>query len=210
METRALKVLAIVTAAYIACQMMSDIASLRIIILAGLSMDAGTLVYPFTFTLRDLLHKAGGVVLARTVIITAAMINLLMAAMFWLVAYLPADAAVGPQTGFVATLSPVWRIVVASIVAEVCAELVDTEMYRRWVQKFGEVRQWLRVLASNSVAVPLDTAIFCLLAFGGVLPGSVVAAIIVSNIVVKMAVTLLSLPGIYLVPTQPTLGQRAS
>ena len=51
---RAFRTLVIVTAAYIAAQMLSDIASLRIVKFAGLSMDAGTLIYPFTFTLRDL------------------------------------------------------------------------------------------------------------------------------------------------------------
>ena len=32
---------------------------------AGFSMDAGTLVYPFTFTLRDLVHKTVGAKAAR-------------------------------------------------------------------------------------------------------------------------------------------------
>lgn len=191
--------LVVVVAAYIAAQMMSDVASLRIVVVAGLSMDAGTLIYPFTFTLRDLLHKAGGVALARTVILAAATINLFMAVLFWLVAALPADMSVGPQAEFAAALAPVWRIVLASIMAEVVAELVDTEVYRAWVQRFGTRRQWMRVLVSNGVAVPLDTVIFCLLAFYGALPAGVVAAIIVSNIAVKMAVTVASVPGIYLV-----------
>ena len=47
----------IVSAAYIAFQMMADVASLRIVMVAGFSIDAGTFVYPFTFTLRDLVHK---------------------------------------------------------------------------------------------------------------------------------------------------------
>lgn len=42
------------SAAYVAFQMMADIASLRIVMIAGFSIDAGTFVYPFTFTLRDM------------------------------------------------------------------------------------------------------------------------------------------------------------
>jgi len=199
METRAIRALAIVTAAYIACQMMSDIASLRIIVVAGLSMDAGTLVYPFTFTLRDLLHKAGGVAVARTVILLAALINVAMALLFQVVAALPADLTVGPQTAFATVLAPVWRIVFASIAAEVLSELVDTEMYRLWVTRLGSRHQWARVVGSNAVSVPLDSVLFCVLAFWGTMPVSVVAAIIISNIIIKGLVTIVSIPGIYLV-----------
>ena len=74
----------IVSAAYIGFQMMADIASLRIVMVAGFSIDAGTFVYPFTFTLRDLVHKTSGIRAARALIITAAVLNLVMAGIFWL------------------------------------------------------------------------------------------------------------------------------
>ena len=120
----------IVSAAYIAAQMLADIASLRIVLLAGMSIDAGTFIYPLTFTLRDLVHKTAGIKAARALIITAAVINIIMAGFFWFVSKLPADPQVGPQLEFAAVLSPVWRIVFASIVAEVLSELIDTEAYR--------------------------------------------------------------------------------
>ncbi|MFN2234421.1 MAG: VUT family protein, partial [Anaerolineales bacterium] len=68
----------IVSGAYIAFQMMADIASLRIVLIGGFSIDAGTFVYPFTFTLRDLVHKTAGIKAARALIITAAVLNLIM------------------------------------------------------------------------------------------------------------------------------------
>ena len=45
----------LVVAAYIAAQMLSDIMSLKIAYVAAFSVDAGTFIYPFTFTLRDLM-----------------------------------------------------------------------------------------------------------------------------------------------------------
>lgn len=189
----------IVISAYIAAQMMADVASLKIVLVAGMSMDAGTLVYPLTFTLRDLVHKTIGIKAARLLIITAAVINLFMAGLFWLVAQLPGDPAVGPQLEFGRVLSPAWRIVMASIVAEVLAELVDTEAYRFWVERVTRRYQWARVLVSNAVSVPLDSLVFCWLAFGATLPAPVVWEIVLSNIIVKGVTTLISLPGIYLV-----------
>jgi uncharacterized integral membrane protein (TIGR00697 family) len=115
------------------------------------------------------------------------------------VARLPADPQVGPQQEFAQVLSPVWRIVFASIVAEVLSELVDTEAYRFWVEKITHRYQWARVLVSNSVSVPLDSLVFAWLAFGGVLPTAVVWSIVLSNIIVKGITTIISIPGIYLV-----------
>lgn len=69
----------VVVAAYIGAQMLADIASLKIGMVAGWAVDMGTFVYPITFTLRDVVHKTLGKRLTRTLIITAGVINLFMA-----------------------------------------------------------------------------------------------------------------------------------
>lgn len=197
-------VVVVLAAAYVAAQIMADVASLRIVEIAGLTVDGGTLIYPFTFTLRDLVHKAAGVRAARALIFAAAGINLVMAGLFKLVAVLPAAVDVGPQDEFGLVLSPVIRIVLASIVAEVVSELIDTEVYRAWVSRFAERMQWGRVLASNAVSVPIDSVIFATIAFAGQIPAAAVVAIIWSNIAVKGLVTVVSIPWIYLVkPERP-------
>jgi hypothetical protein len=200
MRSRLAVLIALLASAYVAAQLLADVSSLKITEVAGLSMDAGTLVYPFTFTLRDLIHKVAGKQVARAMIAAAAVINLFMAVLFWVVGRLPAVPGVGPQTDlFGAVLSPVWRIVFASIVAEVVSELIDTETYSAWVRRFGHRLQWGRVLASNSVAIPVDSALFVLIAFAGVASTGDVWEIFVTNVVVKGVVTLFSIPWIYLV-----------
>lgn len=189
----------IVASAYIAAQIVSDITSLKIIALWGFSLDAGTLIYPLTFTLRDLVHKVGGRKGAFTVILAAAGINLLMAALFWLVAKIPYDVNAGSQPDWNSVLSPVWRIVIASIIAEVASEVLDTEIYHLWVTRVTKRYQWARVLLSNTASVPVDSLIFCWLAFGGVLPTAVVWSIFWSNVIIKCAFTLVGMPLIYLV-----------
>jgi uncharacterized integral membrane protein (TIGR00697 family) len=190
----------LVIAAYIAAQMLSDVLSLKIASVAGLSVDVGTVIYPFTFTLRDLVHKSLGRAAARTVIVSAAVINLAMAGLFALAVWLPPDPTWPLQQEFAAVLMPVWRIVAASILAEIASEFADTEIYHLWITRVTRRFQWARVLISNTISVPLDSLIFCWGAFGGLLPGPTVWSIFWANILVKGAVTLFSLPGIYLVP----------
>ncbi len=197
----------LVVSAYIAAQILSDIGSLKIALFAGFSIDGGTFIYPVTFTLRDMVHKLLGRRAARTLVITAGVINLLMAAYFLFVAALPADpawlenfAAQGVHADpFALVLSPTWRIVIASIAAEMVSELLDTEIYHLWVTRITRRYQWARVLVSNSISVPVDSLVFCWGAFGGVLPVAVVWSIFWINVITKGLTTLVSLPGIYLV-----------
>ena len=189
----------ILVASYIALQIFSDVGSLRIVMLGGMSIDAGTFIYPLTFTLRDMVHKTMGKRGAQLMIVTAAGFNLLMALYFWMVSILPPDMSVGAQAEFGQVLAPLWRLVFASIVAEVIAELTDTEVYSMWKERVTTRHQWSRVLVSNAVSIPLDSLIFCWIAFGGLFEASVVWSIFFSNTIIKFATTLVSLPAIYLV-----------
>ncbi len=203
---RALTWLLVAASAYVACSLMANVMSVRILRLgpdwASFSIDAGTLTYPLTFTLRDLVHKIGGRWAARIVILSGAAFNVLLALGLWAAAELPADVAVTSpaQEWFGPVLTPVTRIVAASVIAQVLAELADTEVYHRFVLRFGHRVQWGRVLTSNAVAIPLDSILFVAIAFGGDVPFSVAVSLVWANIAVKGLATLVSVPLIYVVP----------
>ena len=194
----------IVVAAYIAAQMVSDVASLKIGNIAGLAVDMGTFVYPITFTLRDVVHKIWGKRNAQALIITAAVINVLMVLYLGWTASVPGDMVADPDGTFNAAyglvFGPLWRIVLASILAEVFSELADTEAYHWFVTRVTHDKQWARVLVSNAISVPIDSALFAVVAFGGAIPWTAVSQIILFNVIVKFGVTLVSLPLIYIYP----------
>lgn len=202
MSNKTLAYVVSISALYVACQILADVASLRIVMVLGMIIDGGTLIYPLTFTLRDLVHKATGIVVSRVLVVIAVATNLFMALYFWLVATLPPDMSIGAQTEFTAVFSPVLRIVLASIVAELVAELLDGEGYRVWQKRFGERYQWGRVLFSNAISVPIDSVLFCVIAFAGLLPVESVVALIISNLVIKYCISVVSIPLIYFVPKQ--------
>ena len=190
----------LVVSAYVAAQMLSNVASVKIGVVAGLAVDMGTFIYPVTFTLRDLAHKALGKSATRALILAAGGVNLLMALYLMWAASVPSDPSWGLGEAFTAVLGPMWRIVTASILAQVLSELADTEVYSWFVRKVTTRFQWLRVLVSNSVSVPVDNLIFALGAFAFALPWDVVWQIFVFNMLVKYGLTLLSLPLIYVAP----------
>ncbi len=195
----------VAVAAYVGAQVVADVASIKVGVVFDRAVDMGTFVYPITFTLRDVVHKVLGKQAARTLVVTAALVNVAMALYFRAVAGVESvEGGLGAE--FELVLGPLWRIVVASIVAEVVSGLLDTEVYHWFVTRVTRRHQWARVLVSNSVSVPVDNVIFAVGAFGALpfladdpltLPWGDVWDIFAVNLVVKYLVTVLSVPLIY-------------
>jgi queuosine precursor transporter len=195
--------------AYVGAQVIADITSVKIGSTFGRAVDMGTFIYPITFTLRDVVHKALGRRAARTLIVTAAVVNLFMAVYLQWVARVPSHESYPLGDEFRAVLGPLWRIVVASIIAEVISELLDTEVYHWFVRRVTTRYQWARVAVSNAVSIPVDNAVFAIGAFGSLplltdhaltLPWAAVWDIFVVNLWIKALVSAASLPLIYVSP----------
>lgn len=179
-----MKKLILVICLFIAFQMMADIMSLRILMIGGFSVDGGTLIYPLTFVARDLIHRLSTKAIARQVVITAAIINAIMIALFWVVANINPDTMVGEQLEFGIVLLPAWKIVLASIIAEIVSGVLDGELYEFVANRYPS-STWQRAIFSNAFSIPVDSVVFSMIAFAGDLPMAVVWSIIVSNIIIK-------------------------
>ena len=152
-------------------RLVADISSLRDLALFGYSVSAFSIAYPLTFTLRDMAHKLAGPHVARTLIIAAAVIYLIVQAFFAIIAGLPPEMTPDENVAIGQLLSLEWRFLLAAVVASVLSQLVDTEVYTRWVERFGGAHQWGRVLVSNLIGIPLDRILFLLIAFLGAWSG---------------------------------------
>ena len=184
---------------YVSFQLFANILSTKIALLPflHLSIDGGTVIYPLTFTLRDFVHKTHGKKDARQVVIIAAALNAVMFGLFWLVGRMTPDPTWQYQRAYEQVLLPVGRIVLASIIAQVISELIDTEIFSIVYKKANDT---LAVLTSNSISLVFDSFIFCFIAFLGALPFSTVMQIVLANILIKFVISTLSVPTIRLVP----------
>lgn len=198
---KVLKSVIVLTGLYFLCQILADITAVKIVSFAGLNFPGGTLIYAATFTIRDLIQKRFGKIVARQVIVAAGIFNLLMAAYFLLIQYMAPAFFWDAQPAFTQILGMVPRIVLASIIAEIVSELLDTEVYSGWMKLIGDRWQWTRVLVSNAISLPVDSIIFGFLAFYGMphWPTAQIWHAIEGQIIIKAAITLLSLPAIYFV-----------
>jgi uncharacterized integral membrane protein (TIGR00697 family) len=184
---------------YVSFQLIANVLSTKITLLPflGLAVDGGTIIYPLTFTLRDFVHKTMGKKNARIIVVLSAGINLAMVLLFYLIGKMRPESSWQFQKAYENILLPVFRITAASIIAQVVSELIDTEVFSIAYHKVNDV---FAVFASNSVALVFDSFIFGLFAFLGVLPFATVLQIIVANILIKMAISIISLPSIKWIP----------
>lgn len=184
---------------YVSFQVIANILSTKITVLPllGWAVDGGTIIYPLTFTLRDFVHKTLGKKNSRKIVVLAGLVNLVMAGLFYFIGKTPSDSSWAFQQAYEQILMPVWRITAGSIVAQIISELIDTEIFSIVYKKFNDT---FAVLTSNSVSLVVDSLLFCFIAFYGSLPNEIVWQIVYTNIIVKFAMSVLSVPSIKLIP----------
>ena len=200
----------IATAVYTASNIFANVLSVKMMALPFAypfnEVDAGTIIFPLAFIVRDMLHKNAGRKLASYVVLSVAGINVVMVLLFSLVTLLPpaprwADS--GAQEAFAMIFAPAGRIALASIVAQVISGLFNTYIFSKIIRSNPNKRDILASLISNALSIVLDTVIFALVAFASPqVPMAEIVSIIMVNILFKAAVALVGSPLVRLINVQ--------
>jgi uncharacterized integral membrane protein (TIGR00697 family) len=122
------------------------------------------------------------------------------------VVHLPAPGFFADARAYDTVFGSTPRIVFASLVAYLVSSLVDVEIYHLWHIR---VKRWklTRVLVSNGISTFVDSCLFIFLAFYGTHP---VIPLVKGQYLVKMAITVLSLPLIYVPSVRGRLVKAAT
>lgn len=201
METKKLthnyRFLDIITALFVAILLISNVASSKITTIGFLTFDAGTILFPLSYIIGDMLTEVYGYSRARRAIWIGLLCNVIMAATFMIVAVLPPAADWPNQGAYEAILGWTPRIVLASIVAYFIGEFINSFILAKLKLKTKGKYLWTRTIGSTLVGQLLDTLIFVFIAFWGILPTPVLISIIISNYVFKVAIEVLFTPITY-------------
>jgi len=180
---------------YIACELIANVTASKPVLIGSLVVPAAIFIYTLTFTLIDLINESMGKQGARKVILAAFIANILLAAYAQFTVLLPPASFYSGQEAYASVLGNTPRIVFASLTAYLISSLIDAEIFAFWRSRIRGPK-WARVLVSNAVSTWVDSVVFITFAFYGVMP---VWPLIKGQYVVKMAITLVSIPLIYLV-----------
>ena len=192
----------LITAAFVAVLIISNVAATKVVVLGPFTFDGGTLLFPLAYIFGDVLTEVYGYARSRRVIWTGFALLALASLTFSAVAALPAlaDPEVAPfARAFDLLFGLVPRIVLGSLLAYWAGEFTNSYVLAR-MKVLSRGRFFgARALGSTLVGQAVDTGLFLLVAFAGVYPSYVLGLMFASNYVFKVGVEVVFLPLTYAV-----------
>ena len=180
----------IVVGLLITCYITSNVMSVKILNIFNIPfLDNGTLIFPLTYMLGDVLTEVWGFKTARKVIFITLLCNIFFIAFTSLGIVLPtvSDQQVisdAYKTVFLQTP----RILGASLVAFIVGEFSNSFVLEKIKQKTKGKHFWLRTIGSSVVGHFLDTSIFLIIAFLGVVDFKELVLMIVIQYIIKLGI----------------------
>jgi uncharacterized integral membrane protein (TIGR00697 family) len=187
-ERRTYRYIDVVTASFVGTLIVSNIASTKVLEMGPFTFDGGTILFPLAYIFGDILTEVYGYRSSRRVIWTGFIWLLLAASMFTIVDALPPAEGWDLQDSFHAILGQTPRIVIASLVAYVAGEFLNSFVLAKLKILTKGRWLWARTISSTLVGQAVDTGVFLTIAFLGVLPTDLLWSVFLSNYVFKCGV----------------------
>ena len=188
------KLLLPITALFVSTLLISNTLDTKIFAVAGLELPAGIVLFPLAYVFGDVLTEVYGYATSRRTIWTGFACLILMVSFYEIARALPPSPSWPGQPAFDSIFSHVPRIVLASIVAYLCGEFVNSYIVAKLKVMQNGKHMALRFIASTIFGQAVDTTLFVLIAFWGVLPPSVLLPIILSAWAFKVGWEIVALP----------------
>ncbi|HEV8586602.1 MAG TPA: queuosine precursor transporter [Methylomirabilota bacterium] len=173
-------------ALFVTCLLTANVIAARLIMVAGVVLTAGIVIFPISYVVGDVLTEVWGYAVARRVIWLGFACNALMVAAIWLGGLPPAAPFWKGDAAYAEILGHAPRILVASFVAYLVGEFANSFVLAK--MKIATRGRWLwtRTIGSTVVGQALDSAVFVTLAFAGTVPAAVLAHIVAGQWVFKV------------------------
>ena len=182
--------LVIVTTLFVTLYLVSNVMAVKVIGIANLFFfDAGTITFPLTYMLGDVLTEIWGYKTTRKVIFMTLFCNIIMVICTQIGVWLPAPEHLHETTNaYNHIISCVPRIVLASLVGFLCGELSNAwfmEQINLWTK--GR-RLWVRTIGSSAIAYFFESVRFVLIAFLGVVSTRELLLMMALQYILKLAI----------------------
>jgi hypothetical protein len=195
--TRAFKYYDIILGLFVAVLLISNVASTKILRFGPFTFDGGTLLFPISYIFGDILTEVYGYRNSRRVIWTGFFASLLMSVTFIAVGALPPAPDWANQEAYDRILGLTPRIVIASLIAYFAGEFSNSYTLAKLKVATNGRWLWSRTISSTIIGQGVDTTLFCLIAFYGVLPSGLLWSVIISNYIFKVGFEVVFTPVTY-------------
>jgi len=204
------KYLDVVTAFFAVILVTSNVASSAKIVSMGFSVfgipmafDGGTLLFPLSYVLGDVLTEVYGFRAARRVIWTGFVCLALSALLFFALQYLPPDPVWESYAGSAAYQAILGGmssggIVLASLAGYLVGEFSNAIILSKMKVSFRNSFLWVRTIGSSLAGELLDSVVFVSIAsLAGVFGWELFLTLVLTNYFLKLAMEVIVTPATY-------------
>jgi uncharacterized integral membrane protein (TIGR00697 family) len=175
------------TAVFVACLLTANIIAAKLIVVGGVVLPAGIVIFPVSYIVADVLTEVWGYAAARRVIWLGFACNALMVAAVWLAGEMTPAPFWKGQAAYAEILGQAPRILLASFAAYLVGEFANAFVMAKLKIATEGRFLWVRTIGSTVVGEGLDTLVFVTLAFAGQVPGGVLVTMMTGQWVGKVA-----------------------
>jgi uncharacterized integral membrane protein (TIGR00697 family) len=186
-------------ALFVTCLLTANTIAAKLIVVAGVTLTAGIVIFPLSYVLGDVLTEVWGYAAARRVIWLGFACNVVMVVAIWIGGVLPGAPFGASPAAYDEVLGHTPRILAASFVAYLCGELANAFVLAKLKIATRGRLLWVRTIGSTVIGQALDSVVFVTLAFAGSLPGGALAGIIAGQWIAKVLYEAAGTPLVYAV-----------
>ena len=173
---------------------VSNIASIKVVAIGPLVFDAGTILFPLSYIVGDIVTEVYGYRKMRSRLYVGVVSLILTMTTFWVVQILPASPDWPNQVAYESILGVVWRIVLASVTALFLGEIMNAYVMARMKVRSKGKNLWVRMISSSVVGSAIDTVVFSTVAFLGTMPFDALAQLMITVFLIKITTEVIVSP----------------
>jgi hypothetical protein len=179
--------------------LLSNIIAGKLIQVFGLVLPAAAILFPLSYLFGDVLTEVYGYRKSRLVIWVGFACNALMALIFLAAIALPYPSFWHNQNAYATVLGMTPRLVGASLVGYWAGEFSNSAILSLMKKLTGGRWLWTRTIGSTVIGQGVDTLIFIVGAFYGLVPAGVLIQMVVAQYVWKVVYEAAATPLTYLI-----------
>ena len=191
------KYLGAISVYFVSILLISNVASAKIVDFGWFTFDGGTLLFPLSYIFGDILTEVYGYKQSRRVIWLGFFSAFMMSVIFIVVGKLPSAPGWNNQVAYDAILGLTPRLVIASLIAYASGEFSNSYILAKMKIFTKGKMLWTRTIGSTIVGEFVDSILFIVIAFFGILPNSLLITLIISNYIFKTSIEVIFTPITY-------------
>lgn len=146
---------------------LSNIGASKGVVLGPIVTDGGFFLFPLAYILGDVISEVYGFKVARQAIVTTFALSVFASLCYWVIIALPGfddEFGTSKQAALEGALGPVPQIVLASLLAFLAGQTINSWILVKMKARAGEKSLWARLMGSSGAGESVDTLIFCSIA----------------------------------------------